>query len=388
MSEIKRSILIGGLILFSLGTAAQAWVTVFPVGVTINDPAQVTPGFVVFNANTGLTYAVSTAGNLVRAWTSPDPAFPLLGFTEPIKGGTLLAYVSDGPKPGCAVNCGDRIVELDAAGNQVWGYIDGERFLHHDFERLSNGNTMILCSREIMAPQISDKLLIDDCIVEVDPDGNVVWEWQTADHYDEIGLSQQAKDLIFAAGGDWAHANGAGVIPENTSIPDPRFRPGNVFIQYQSANLLVVVDRDTGEIVWALKDVAIAPHGINILTDDVPGAGHFLVLDNGAISGYPKVGRTWSRVIEIDPLDNSIPFEYNATVSGSPQIWSFYTHFKGTAQRFANNNTMIVEGSSGRVFEINPAGQIVWEFVNPATTGGNDLFRAFKVTPGWAGLGN
>jgi len=370
-----------------LTTTAFAWVSVFPTGVTINDPAQVQPGYVIFNANSGESFAVSTDGVFVRTWVSPDPLRPLLGYTEPLDGGTLLAYVSDGFKPGCSVNCGDRIVEMDTAGDIVWEYTDTEgRFLHHDFERLSNGNTMILCSRELDAPDISDIPIIDDCLVEVDQGGNVVWQWQTANHIDEIGFSAAERQLISDAGGDWAHANGAGVIPDDTSNPDPRFRPGNVFIQFQGANLLIVIDKDTKEIVWSLKDVAIAPHGMNFMTDNMPSRGDFLVFDNGSRSGYPPIARTWSRVLEIDPTDDSIQFEYNAGVSGSSQLWSFYSHFKGAAQRLPNGNTMITEGSSGRVFEVNPAGNIVWEFVNPVDVSGNDVYRAVKVPLSWPGL--
>jgi len=375
---------IGAVALLCFAASAQAWISVFPKGITVLDPAQVDPGIVIFNANTGLTYGVSTGGQLVRTWSSPDAAFPLMGYSEPLVGGTILTYISDGPKPGCAVNCGDRIVELDDVGNVVWEYIDTEgRFLHHDFERLSSGNTMILCSKELTVPEISDKPIIDDCMIEVDPAGNVVWEWQTADHYDEIGLSDEAKALIFERGGDWGHANGAGVIPDNTSVPDNRFRPGNVFIQFQDANLLIVIDRDTDEIVWSLKDVVISPHGTNFLPDNVTGGGHFLTFDNGAPAGYPTVSRSFSRVVEIDPTDDSIQYEYTATSSGATQLWSLYSHFKGVAQRLPDGNTFIVEGSSGRIFEVTPTGEIVWELVNPLDTGGNDIYRAFKVPFSW-----
>ena len=384
MSRTRQIRWIGVAVLWCLAVSAQAWVSVFPKGITVLDASQVSPGIVVFNANTGLSYAVSTGGQLVRTWASPDSERPLMGFTEPLVGGTVLAYVSDGPKPGCAVNCGDKIVEMDDMGNVVWEYVDTEgRFLHHDFERLASGNTMILCSKELNVPEISDKPIIDDCVIEVDPAGNVVWEWQTADHYDEIGLSDEAKALIFEAGGDWGHSNGAGVIPENTSVPDNRFRPGNVFLQFQSANLLIVVDRDTDEIVWSLKDVVISPHGTNFLADDVTGGGHFLTFDNGAAAGYPTVSRIFSRVVEIDPTDDSIPYEYTATSSGATQAWSLYSHFKGNAQRLPDGNTMIVEGSSGRIFEVTDTGEIVWELVSPLDTGGNDIYRAFKVPFSW-----
>jgi len=31
---------------------------------------------------------------------------------------------------------------------------------------------------------------------------------------------------------------------------------GNVFVQYQTANLLIVIDRNNDEVVWSLQDVA------------------------------------------------------------------------------------------------------------------------------------
>ena len=30
-----------------------------------------------------------------------------------------------------------------------------------------------------------------------------------------------------------------------------------------------------------------------------------------------------------------------------------------------HGNTLICEGSNGRIFEVTPAGEIVWEYVNP-----------------------
>ena len=34
-------------------------------------------------------------------------------------------------------------------------------------------------------------------------------------------------------------------------------------------------------------------------------------------------------------------------------------------QRLPNGNTLITEGSDGRVFEVTPDHKIVWEFVSP-----------------------
>jgi len=57
-------------------------------------------------------------------------------------------------------------------------------------------------------------------------------------------------------------------------------------------------------------------------------------------------------------------------------------------QRLANGNTLINEGLYGRLFEVTPDGDAVWEYVNPylspetaplkAQT--NNIFRAYRYT--------
>ena len=43
----------------------------------------------------------------------------------------------------------------------------------------------------------------------------------------------------------------------------------------------------------------------------------------------------------------------------------FYTPFMGNAQRLPNGNTHVTESSTGRLFEVTPAGEVVWEYVIP-----------------------
>jgi len=44
---------------------------------------------------------------------------------------------------------------------------------------------------------------------------------------------------------------------------------------------------------------------------------------------------------------------------------SFYSDRISNAQRLPNGNTLINEGRFGRFFEVTPAGEVVWEYVNP-----------------------
>jgi hypothetical protein len=105
-----------------------------------------------------------------------------------------------------------------------------------------------------------------------------------------------------------------------------------------------------------------------MLPAGVPGTGHILVFDNGnnSVNYNPrkKDGRPNSRVVEINPLDNSIAWQYTAEMSNRP-TWSFFSHYISSAQRQPNGNTLICEGSNGRFFEVTPSGEIVWEYINP-----------------------
>ena len=54
------------------------------------------------------------------------------------------------------------------------------------------------------------------------------------------------------------------------------------------------------------------------------------------------------------------PLEYK----GSP-IHSFFSSYISSADRMPNGNTLICEGSGGRIFEVTSNKQVVWEYVNP-----------------------
>ena len=78
---------------------------------------------------------------------------------------------------------------------------------------------------------------------------------------------------------------------------------------------------------------------------------------------------------------------YSAEMSGQP-AWRFFSDHAGGVQRQPNGNTLICEAVNGRVFEVTPGGEIVWDWVNPFTKTVNQipdrqLFRAAKVPENW-----
>jgi hypothetical protein len=72
---------------------------------------------------------------------------------------------------------------------------------------------------------------------------------------------------------------------------------------------------------------------------------------------------------------------------GRPSYTFFSPHISG-AQRLTSGNTFICEGQWGRLFEVTPEGDIVWEYVSPfmgADRNGdpsNEIFRAYRYAAG------
>jgi uncharacterized repeat protein (TIGR01451 family) len=364
------SALAGSLV---LATGASAAPMVYPYGVTIHEEG-VEEGYVIFDAPDNTIHLIDVEGTEVHSW-SPTGTGNTRGPARALDNGHVL------------IAKGTRLLEMDWEGNVVWELIQpGGVGYHHDWERLANGNTLILGRHTINEPTISPLDIQEHFVIEVSPGGSIVWEWHPADHFEEFGFSQERLDLIYARGGNLFHFNTVAPIPENTSHTDPRFSPGNIIISLRNQNTIAIVDRVSGAIVWVLTDSTIGQHMTYMLPDDVPGGGHILAFDNGMASTWSIIPhRSHSRVVEIDPVTNSFPYVYTAESSGLPKDTFFANNMSG-AQRLANGNTLIVERKWGRIFEIANSGQIVWEYISPYVNGiDNRMYRAYKVPLSWAG---
>ena len=111
----------------------------------------------------------------------------------------------------------------------------------------------------------------------------------------------------------------------------------------------------------------------------LPGEGDLLVFDNGGWGGYgdPNPGshhdvnnaqRDYSRVLQFNPITLEITWKYTPREAGHIHpldSYKFYSPFISSAQRLPNGNTLITEGSDGRIFEVTPEHELVWEYINP-----------------------
>ena len=311
-------------------------------GVTIYKPGKCYQGYTLYSSRqTEVANLIDMEGKIIRRWSYPQ------GYTwhyaELLPNGHLCAIIKEEES-----KVEGMLIELDWESNLV------RRMnvpAHHDFERLDNGNTIVLCREYVSNEAVHSDDVKSDYYVELTPDDKVVWEW----HADKHALKlRNFVDVDFPRKDrDWAHTNTVEALPDNPlSKEDPRFRKGNVLFSMRNVDTIGVIDKETGEIVWAWGPGVLDKQHMPTMLD----SGNILVYDNGT-------ARRYTRVLEIDPRIGEIVWEYKAA---PPE--SFFSPTRGSNQRLPNGNTFIAESDSGRLFEVTPEGEIVWEFLNPDQT--------------------
>jgi hypothetical protein len=318
-----------------------------PTGTVYHDPERAFDGFTLFSTMGGdRTYLVDMAGTVVHTWPVPDRSYrTFYGHLLP-NGNLFMLYLT----PKVAMLGGSGIaVELDWDGQVVWSYEDSS--LHHDFCRRSNGNTLLICWGRLptdVAGRIQGgrantepvQGMIGDVIREVDPQGSIVWEWpahQALDPSVDILCPLHQRT-------EWTHCNSIDELPN-----------GDILVSFRLIDTIAIVDRASGLFTfkWGPRQLG-HPHDATVLPN-----GNVLVFDNG----WHQYGvLDSSRVIEVEPATGNVLWQF----SGSPSA-SFFAAHLGGAQRLPNGNTLICEGSTGRLFEVTPDRAIVWEYANPYT---------------------
>ncbi|WP_416421542.1 aryl-sulfate sulfotransferase [Pseudomonas sp. App30] len=403
-------------------SVAQAAPSVYPTGVTRYDPAKAYNQYVIFAGADKQTHLIDMDGNEVKSW--PHNGFPSAIIDPRLVGGerghVLLQLSDKAPGPlGAAGNglANQSVGELDWSGKVVWQWGDkapgGAAQQHHDQRRLGNGNTLVLANKVHKVAGFKVPQLIDDVVYEVDPQGQVKWQWLASDHLTEFGFTPAQLKLVRATDNpDYLHINNLSVVGPNKwfDAGDKRFAPDNLLLDSRNSNFIAIIDKASGKVVWHLGpnlpalnpktaqqvprplDQFVGQHDVHIIPAGLPGAGNLLVFDNQGTAGYPSapLGLTpGSRVLEIDPIKQQVVWQYTAASSKQPS-WAFYSSFISSARRLPNGNTLIDEGMNGRFFQVTDKGEIVWEYVSPyqGKAPGSDaisnwVYRALPVAYDW-----
>ena len=313
-------------------------------GLLANDSSQSTPGLTLFSPLEAKTaYLLNMAGETVHEWQLGEPVGGVVYLLE--NGNLLTAEVSPGGPEGMNGK-GGYLREYDWDGNLVSEYLDPAQ--HHDVRKLDNGN-LVYVGWEAMEPDKADRvqggisgtehaggIIYSDYVKDVTPAGESVWEW----HFQDMDIENYPllRDVPRA---EFAHVNSCFPLPN-----------GDVMISMRRNSMIAIIDRKTKEFSWEMSDQSWGmQHDAQILEN-----GNLLFFANGMVTAsFPH-----SRVIELDMKSKESVWHY----AGSPPLSFFSPHISG-AQRLSSGNTLICEGGWGRIFEVTPTGEVVWEYISP-----------------------
>ncbi len=342
--------------------------------VTISKQGTMYGGYTLFAPVGGKdVWLIDMQGYIVHRWRMPGPP-ALHGVLLP--NGNLL-YAGRGNDNPLAdfEGAGGVLLEVDWDGNLVWKYED--KYIHHTFYRMKNGNTMILKWVPVpnsIAAKVKGGLagtelrgvMWADAFQEITVEGKVVWEWLAYEHLDP------EVDFIcpLCSRSEWTHANACVVMPD-----------GNILTGFSGIHTIAIIDKNSGEVRWRWGRGEIAHQNDSTFLEN----GNILVFDNGVhCHGYPM---GFSRALEVNPKTNEMVWSYEDELRTN-----FYSSIMGSCQRLPNGNTLICEGTTGRIFEVTPERDIVWEFTSPffhqsAIYGRNNyIARAYRYGPDYEGL--
>ena len=251
--------------------------------------------------------------------------------------------------------------------------------IHHYIHKTHNG-TYFFIDTEIEnhpCPIECDTDLPDeipwqgDSFIEVDKNGNLLWEWNT---FDYLSLNEYNSMWVENYSGlsgdefDWTHSNSV-YFDELTNM---------VYISMRNLSRISAIDYLTKEIIWNLGN---PDHMEQQFFENYFGFSHqhsaqinynnnLLFFDNGR-DNEPEL----SRCLEIEFFENDEP----------NLIWeyilpdSLLTLSRGECDRLLNDHTLVSVGRTGNVIELNEDNEIIWHFNAKENSSSVSIFRAERI---------
>jgi hypothetical protein len=304
----------------------------------------------------------------------------------------------------------------------VWEfeYSNDQHLSHHDVKPLPNGNVLVMaverktyeqCVTAGFDPRmLRDEQLFPEFLIEVQPTrpsgGKIVWEWYVWDHLIQANNRTKANFGDLAAHPELISVNcngrGAPAFWNHGNSVAYNAKLDQIVLSARGCNEVWVIDHGTttkeaaghtggksgkgGDLLYRWGNPAaygrgttrdrrlFQQHDAQWIPDGYPGAGHILIFNNGLDRGYSTVDEI------VPPLDASGRYTIDpGRPFGPPRpIWTyqakkpedFYSAEISGAHRLPNGNTLICAGVRGFFFEVTPAGETVWEYVNPVVHNG------------------
>lgn len=236
--------------------------------------------------------------------------------------------------------------------------------------------------------------LTDAVIQELDPAGNVVFEWNSRKDLLDETVNPSAR------AGDYAHINSVFEMAD-----------GDFLASFRHTSSVLKIARTAhdgfapGDVVWRLGG---RNSDFDFVDDPFPGGpcaqhtaselpnGNILIYDNGSVGGFGSimcidpanpdgatVPRNSTRVTEYDlgEVDADPSTQETATLAWSYNP-GYFGLFAGGAIRLDNGNTLIGYAAIREAVaaEIDPAGDVLWEIKHDEADSGQ-RYATYRATP-------
>ena len=390
------------------------------VGLFLNTTAAA-PGYTLFAPMSyNVTYLIDNNGELVQSWSSEYR--PGLSVYILENGDLLRTRIIQGQLFQTGGH-GGGVEIIDWDGNLVWefDYFSDQYWQHHDIESLPNGNVLLIAwehkadataiangrNPNMLAGSQQPFGFWPDHIIEVNPESNIIaWEWHVWDHliqdydsskvnYGVVSDHPELVNLNYPSGpntsGDWLHINAVDYNAELDQIILSVHHFGEIWIIDHSTTTIEAASHTGGNsgkggdllYRWGNPQAYIGgnsneriffgQHDARWIED----GSQIMVFNNG--SGRP--GGSYSSIDVItQPIgeDNLYVLDSNGIYGPDTLSWQytatplgdlFAANISG-AHRLENGNTLICDGPRGHYFEVDSAGSLVWDYVNPVVNTG------------------
>lgn len=253
----------------------------------------------------------------------------------------------------------------------------GAIYDNHDLLRLASGNyvfvyneTVTLDVRDAFPSYPGDGGLasaevLDHVLVEVEPDGTVVWSWRASDHIAPAEMDPQWEVTVH----DGLHPDGYDIFHWNSVEATPT----GYILSMRHEDAIFAITRDPGQpadgrIEWKLGGSA-RPESLTISGDPVFTSSHFggqhdarllpdgtvTLFDNGTGLGRPPRGVRYSLALN-SPIGTGGTATLVEQVRDSATVPSSFCC--GSTRRLPGGNWLFGWGSTGVIQEIAPSGSI------------------------------
>jgi hypothetical protein len=392
------------------------------------------------------SFLIDQEGQIVHVWHSNHR--PGLS-TRLLPNGNLIRCCALGPGTSRYFRgvggTGGLIEERTWLDKVVWRYrFSSENEIQsHDVAAMPDGDILVLAWQRKTKAQaiaagrnpslVTDRGLFSESIVEIKPTGlytgKVVWRWNLWDHlvqhydaadpnYGNIRAFPGRLNINYIpqhgpasrGGADWTHFNSIAYNPQLDQILVSSRNTSEIYIIDHSTTTRQAAGHTGGRCGhggdfiyrWGNPEVydcgttavrkLFGQHDASWIPPGLPGAGHILVFNNGI--GRPD--GSYSTVDEIVPPQlPSGCYAHRRYAAYGPlvPVWrymaaqprSFYSNHLGSAQRLANGNTLICSGLPGVIFQVTPAGSVVWRYKDGLAGGSRQRPGQFSRGGFWGG---